>query len=53
MRYLIFVPWAILAVLALLALSLTPARADVPARAAGPSGGSHLFPAFVDAGPIH
>ena len=53
MRDLIFVPWVLLAVLTLAALSLSPAKADVPARAAAPAGGSRLFLAFVDAGPIH
>ena len=53
MRHLIFVSWAVFALLTLAALSLSPGTADVPARAAVPSGGSHLFPAFVDVGPVH
>ena len=53
MRHLIFVSWTVFALLTLAALSLSPGQADVPARAAAPSAGSHLFPAFVDVGPIH
>jgi len=53
MRDLIFVPWVVLAVLTLAALSLSPAKADVPVRAAAPAGMARLFPAFVDAGPVH
>ena len=53
MRYLIFVPWAIVALLALSSLALSPASPAVPARAAAPTGGAHLFPAWVDAGSIH
>ena len=53
MRHLIaLVPWVLLAVLTLAALSLSPAKADVPVRAA-PAGMARLFPAFVDAGPVH